>query len=78
MAKFIALEDDVYAVLKRIKDERKKSFSKVMIELIEEKKRKSVSEFIGIWKDDAKYWDNFKKEIRKGRDKAKMREIDIK
>jgi len=55
-----------------------KSFSELFRELIDKKKKKkSIKEFIGIWKDDSEYWENFKKEIRKSRNNAKMREVNF-
>lgn len=44
-----------------------------MVNTNNEKKR-SLADFFGIWKDD-KYWEDYKKEIRKTRDRARMREF---
>lgn len=75
MVKVISLSNDAYEKLKALK--RGKSFSDVVIELITRKKRKNIMGFAGIWKDDADYWDNFKKEIRKSRNKARLREVNF-
>ena len=75
MVKVISLSDEAYMKLKTLK--RGKSFSEIVVELVEDKgdgKRKSINEFVGIWKDDD-YWDNFKKEIRKLRTRAKLKEV---
>jgi predicted CopG family antitoxin len=77
MVKVISLSDDAYRKLRVLK--RGKSFSELILELTENKrvKKKSIIEFLGIWAEDSEYWKNFKKEIRKSRDKAKMRELKL-
>jgi len=77
MVKVISLSNDAYTRLKALKG--LKSFSEVIVELInrKEKKKKRIIEFVGIWKDDSEYWDNFKKEIRKSRNNSKMREVSL-
>ena len=40
-------------------------------------RRKSIMDFCGVWKDDSEYWENFEKEIRKSRNKAKMRKVEL-
>ncbi len=76
MVKMVSLSNDIYAELKALKG--LKSFSELFRELIDKKKKKkSIKEFIGIWKDDSEYWENFKKEIRKSRNNAKMREVNF-
>lgn len=75
MVKVISLSNEAYEKLKKMKED--KSFSESIIELIENKKneKKNIMEFCGIWADDDKYWKNFKKEIRKNRNKMKLREV---
>jgi predicted CopG family antitoxin len=77
MVKVISLSDEAYRRLKALK--RGKSFSETIIEIVEarRRKKKSISKFVGIWSEDDEYWRNFKKEIRKSRDKAKMREVKL-
>ncbi len=73
MVKVISLSNEAYERLKGLK--YGKSFSESIIDLIEKKKKKSIMEFVGIWKNDDKYWENFKKEVRKTRNKMKLREV---
>lgn len=77
MVKMVSFSNEVYANLKAVKGSR--SFSEVVAELLEKKRKqkKSIKKFIGIWKDDSEYWENFKKEIRKSRNSAKMREVNL-
>ena len=51
MVKVISLSEEAYARLKGNKGS--KSFSEVVIEFVPEKKKKSVMDFFGIWKEDA-------------------------
>lgn len=77
MVKVISLSNEAYGKLKMIKGN--KSFSEVVVELVDEKKIKrkgSLVELAGIWKGDD-YWEDFKKEIRKDRDKMKLREVKL-
>ncbi|MDP4040004.1 MAG: antitoxin VapB family protein [Candidatus Pacearchaeota archaeon] len=75
MVKVISLSDEAYRKLKVLKMGR--SFSEVVVALIENKKlkRKRLNEFVGIWAEDKEYWNNFKKEIRRSRNKSKMKEV---
>lgn len=75
MVKMVSLSDDVYMGLKLLKG--RKSFSEIIRENIINKKKKSIKEFIGIWKEDSEYWNNFEKEIRKSRNSSKMREVNL-
>lgn len=72
MVKVISLSNEAYKKLKAIK--RGRSFSEVVIEIVGGRsKKENILELAGAWKDDSEYWGNFKKEIRKSRDKAKLR-----
>ena len=76
MVKMVSLSDEAYRRLKVLKG--LKSFSELVIEITDErtrKKKNNLMDFFGIWKDDSEYWENFKKEIRKSRNNAKMREV---
>ncbi|MEK6844581.1 MAG: antitoxin VapB family protein [Nanoarchaeota archaeon] len=76
MVKVISLSNEAYIRLKTMKGN--KSFSDIVVELVEEKRgkrKKSIMEFVGLWKEDADYWENFKKKIRESRNKARLREV---
>ena len=76
MVKVISLSDEAYRKLKAIKGNR--SFSEMVIDIINDKdggKKKSILDLAGAWSDDSEYWENFKKDVRKSRDVAKMREV---
>ena len=77
MVKMVSLSDEAYRGLKAVKG--MKSFSEVVVELLKEKgkKKKSIKEFIGIWKDDAVYWKEFEKKVYEDRKRAKMREVNL-
>ena len=74
MVKVISLSDAAYGKLKSIK--RNKSFSEVIVDLVDYKK-KNLLDFVGIWKADSSYWEKFKQDVRKSRDEAKLRKVDI-
>ena len=75
MVKVISLSDEAYRKLKALK--MTKSFSELVLELAKARvqKKKSLADFYGVWKDDSEYWENFKKEIRKSRNKARLRMV---
>jgi predicted CopG family antitoxin len=74
MVKVISLSNDAYEKLKAIKDG--KSFSEVVVELVECKKKgkKDFMKFAGIFKDDDE-WYNTMKEIEEDRKNFKLREV---
>ena len=63
MTKIISISDDAYEELMRIKNGF--SFTKVILELTKEKKKKSIMKFAGAWKDIDT--DKIKEEIYKER-----------
>ena len=66
MAKTIMVSNDAYNRLKVIKEKEDKSFSDVIINLIEAKKTKTLNDvksLFGIFKDDKEY-DNIIKEVK--------------
>jgi predicted CopG family antitoxin len=68
MAKTIMVSNEAYGKLKNIKEKEDKSFSEVVIELMEEKnskKMKNLKEVYGILKGDKEY-DKIMKRARKG------------
>ena len=77
MVKVISLSNEAYTRLKAMKGVM--SFSELVLELAERnnKNRKSLIDFYGVWKDDSEYWENFKKEIRETRNRAKTRDVNF-
>ncbi|MBS3075292.1 antitoxin VapB family protein [Candidatus Pacearchaeota archaeon] len=74
MVKVISLSNEAYEKLKAIKNG--KSFSEVVVELVDcRKNKKNLSDFFGIWKEDSDEWGKIKKEIYEDRKKAKLREV---
>lgn len=49
MTKIISISDEAYEELARIKNGF--SFTKIILDLTKEKKKKSIMEFAGAWKD---------------------------
>ena len=74
MVKVISLSNDAYEKLKSIKNE--KSFSEVVVELIECKKKnkKNIMKFAGIFKND-KEWEKIMKDTENDRKNFKLREV---
>jgi len=74
MVKVISLSNEAYEKLKSLKGN--KSFSEVVVEIVEDRKTKkrSIMDFAGIWKDDNE-WDAISKKIYEDRKKFKLREI---
>lgn len=75
MVKVISLSNDAYGKLKALK--RDGSFSDIVIELVDKKKRKkrNIMDFFGIWKEDADEWETIKKKIYEDRKRAKLRDV---
>lgn len=75
MVKVISLSNDAYAKLKAIKND--KSFSQVVVDLIECKKKdkKDFMKFAGIFAKDKDEWEKIKNKIYEDRENAKMREV---
>jgi len=74
MVKVISLSNDAYAKLKAIKDG--KSFSEVVVELVDcRKKKKDIMKFAGVFAKDKDEWEKIKNRIYEDREKAKMREV---
>ncbi|MFA5174356.1 MAG: antitoxin VapB family protein [Candidatus Pacearchaeota archaeon] len=73
MVKVISLSNDAYDRLKSIKDN--KSFSEIVVELIEcKKKKRDISKFAGIFKNDEE-WGKIMDNIEKDRKNFKLREV---
>lgn len=76
MVKVISLSNEAYEKLKRIKNG--KSFSEVVVELVEcRNKKKDIMKFAGVFADNKEEWEKRKKEIYKDREKFKLREFKI-
>ncbi len=73
MVKVISLSNEAYAKLKAIKNN--KSFSEVVVDLVECRKKKNLSDFFGIFAEDKDEWEKINKKIYADREKAKMREV---
>jgi len=73
MVKVISLSDEAYGKLSIIK--RNLSFSKVIISLIEEKNKKSLRDFAGVWSEGEGA--KFKAFVNKNRKKQKMRSVNF-
>jgi len=73
MVKVISLSDEAYERLKSIKGG--KSFSEVVIEFTQSKKKKSILDFAGAFSDNADEWAKIKKKIYEDRKKFSLREI---
>tara|TARA_Y100000034_G_C6781095_1_gene349142 strand:+ start:404 stop:628 length:225 start_codon:yes stop_codon:yes gene_type:complete len=72
MVKVISLSNEAYEKLSSIK--RDKSFSEVVVELIEKRKgKKKLSDFFGKWKDVDT--DKIKKMIKEDRERSKLKEV---
>jgi predicted CopG family antitoxin len=76
MVKVISLSNEAYERLKALKN-GEKSFSDVVIEITPKVKKKSIMDFVGMWKDDSDYWEKFEKDIRRSRNNAKMRGVKL-
>lgn len=73
MTKIISLSDEAYGRLKALKG-NDKSFTKIVIELTEPKKPKSLLDYAGVWKDRDDLKEIFDK-ILEERHKPDNREI---
>ncbi len=73
MVKVISLSNDAYAKLKAIKRDR--SFSELVIDLTEKRKKKNILDFAGAFADNKDEWEKIKKMIYEDRKRAKLREV---
>ncbi len=75
MVKVVSLSNEAYEKLKRIKNG--KSFSEIVVELVECKnKKKDFMKFAGIFKDDLE-WEKNMEEVLKDRKNFKLRDVKI-
>ena len=73
MVKVISLSDEAYGKLKMIK--RDMSFSEVIVDLVEKKKKKPLMDFAGVWfKEEG---EKIKNSVRENRKKQKMRSVEF-
>lgn len=75
MVKVISLSEDAYKKLRALKGER--SFSDVVIELVETNPKRNIMEFAGIWAERSDEWEKIKEAIYKDRKKLKLRTYKI-
>lgn len=76
MVKVISLSNEAYRRLRARKGN--KSFSEIVIEYIDQvdrKKKKDLSRFSGVFREDAEEWENIKNKIYEDRKKFKLREV---
>ena len=75
MVKVISLSNEAYEKLKALKRDR--SFSEIVVEIIEDKKgkKKNLMDFFGMFKDEADEWEEIKKKIYDDRKKFKLKEV---
>ncbi|MBI2172987.1 MAG: antitoxin VapB family protein [Candidatus Aenigmarchaeota archaeon] len=74
MTKVISLSDEAYGSLKRFKREGE-SFSEVVMELANERRKRSLLELAGVWKDDPEIEKIFKQVLA---DRKNFRTRDVK
>ncbi|MEM3374156.1 MAG: antitoxin VapB family protein [Candidatus Woesearchaeota archaeon] len=74
MTKVISLSDDAYELLKSLKEEGE-SFSDVVRKIAG--KKKHISEFFGILKEDTKEWEEISKKIYEDRKRSKSKEVNF-
>jgi predicted CopG family antitoxin len=72
MVKVISLSNEAYEKLKELK--KNMSFSEVVIEIVRDRKKKSIMEFAGALSNNANEWNEIKEGIYKDRKKFKLRE----
>lgn len=75
MVRVISLSNEAYEKLKALK--RGDSFSKVVVKLVGERKKKNIMDFFGIWKEDADEWEKIKNRIYEDRKRAKLKEVKL-
>ena len=75
MVKVISLSNEAYSKLRALKGD--KSFSDVVIHLVEEKKGRKgdLMRFFGVWSKDKKELEKIKKTLEEDRAKAKLKEV---
>ncbi|MGI0135067.1 MAG: antitoxin VapB family protein [Candidatus Micrarchaeaceae archaeon] len=74
MAKVIALSDEAYRELQKMKS-KKESFSTAVLKLVAKKRRRSLLDFAGKWPGDTKLFDKVFEDILEGRSSHKMRKV---
>jgi len=75
MVKVISLSEEAYKRLKARKGDN--SFSEVVINLTTERRKQHITEFAGVFSENAKKWDKIKKQIYKDREKSSLREVKL-
>ncbi|MAH07616.1 hypothetical protein CMI38_05205 [Candidatus Pacearchaeota archaeon] len=75
MVKVISLSNEAYGKLKSMKRDR--SFSEVVVELVDdnrERRKQNLMKFAGVFAKDADKWDKIKSQIYEDREKFKLRD----
>lgn len=75
MTKVISLSDEAYGSLKKLKKEDE-SFSEVVMELANERKKRSLLKLAGVWKDDPDIEKAFK-QVLADRKNFRMRDVKL-
>ena len=73
MVKVISLSNEAYNKLRAIKGNR--SFSELVINIMEKKNKKTLMDFYGIWADKKEEVEKMKKMIEDDRKKFKLRDF---
>jgi len=71
MVKVISLSDNAYNKLKLLK--RNRSFSEIVVELVECNKKRSIMDFAGAFSNNSKEWEKIEQKIYHDRKEAKLR-----
>jgi|TARA_B100001971_G_C18196880_1_gene542037 predicted CopG family antitoxin len=78
MVKVISLSNEAYEKLKAIK--RDKSFSEVVVELVDtdkENRKQNLMKFAGVFAKDADKWEKIKQDIYRDRENFKLRDFNF-
>ena len=71
MVKVISLSDNAYNKLKLLK--RNRSFSEIVVELVECNKKRSIMDFAGAFSNNSEEWEKIEQKIYHDRKEAKLR-----
>lgn len=73
MVKVISLSNEAYEKLERIKENM--SFSELIVNLIKEKEKRKIEDFVGVWSDEE--GKKIKEKISENRKKQKIKKADL-
>lgn len=75
MVKVISLSDNAYNKLKLLKKNR--SFSEIVVELVECNKKRNIMDFAGAFSNNSEEWTKIEQKIYHDRKEAKLRNYKI-